>query len=130
MELPENANKEPYGNKPALNEQHDDKKKKTKHAKTCSKQYKNTVHKLSELVSKRRKTMPEGSYTAYLFKSGEDKIRKKTGEEAVELLLAKRKEDVIYESADFIYHLLVLLEELNLSWEDIEKELEKRYSAN
>ncbi|MCA1755741.1 MAG: phosphoribosyl-ATP diphosphatase [Spirochaeta sp.] len=68
------------------------------------------LERLAQLISARRRDLPEGSYTSYLFREGEDKIRKKTGEEAIELILARTSEDIRNEAADLIYHLLVLLE--------------------
>ncbi len=82
---------------------------------------------LSVLIAERHRTMPEGSYTTHLFKKGLDKIRKKTGEEAIELILARDKKDLVYESADLIYHLLVLLEASGLCWSDVIGELTRRH---
>ncbi|MDC7218469.1 MAG: phosphoribosyl-ATP diphosphatase [Spirochaetales bacterium] len=82
--------------------------------------------KLTSVIQERHKSMPEGSYTTHLFNKGMEKIKKKTGEEAVELLLASEKEDILYESADLIYHLLVLLEAADLSIFDVLAELERR----
>lgn len=82
--------------------------------------------KLESLIKERHKTMPEGSYTTHLFKSGGEKIRKKTGEEAVELILAKGKKAIVYEAADLVYHLMVLLESEKISFIDLVKELESR----
>lgn len=84
------------------------------------------LKRLSDVISRRNRERPEGSYTTHLFEKGIDKIRKKTGEEAVELLLARDRQDVIYESADLIYHLLVLLEAEDLGWEDVKEELFRR----
>jgi phosphoribosyl-ATP pyrophosphohydrolase len=85
--------------------------------------------RLSALVAERRKTMPEGSYTTHLFKEGLDKIRKKTGEEAVELILARDTKDVVFEAADLAYHLLVLLEASGLNWDDVTRELKRRHKG-
>lgn len=84
-----------------------------------------------ENVTLDRKANPkEGSYTNYLFKEGINKILKKVGEEACETLIAAKDKDkpegVIYEVADLMYHLTVMLVELGLSWDDIKTELEKR----
>ena len=70
----------------------------------------------------------EGSYTNYLFREGLDKILKKVGEEATETIIAAKtkRDDVIYEVSDLMYHLTVLLAELNIFWNEIESELEKR----
>lgn len=86
------------------------------------------LYTLSETIARRKKEMPAGSYTTHLFEKGLDKIRKKVGEEAVELILAQSKEDIVYESADLIYHLLVMLEESGVSIHDLMAELERRDS--
>ncbi len=70
--------------------------------------------------------MPTGSYTTHLFEKGIGKIKKKMGEEAIELLLADSREDILYESADLVYHLLVLLEEAEIPFHDLLIELERR----
>ncbi len=78
----------------------------------------------------RQAEMPEDSYTAFLFRSGENEILKKIGEESIEVIIAAKGEGddrVIYESADLIYHLLVLLAARGLSWEQIEAELARRF---
>ncbi|MCG8454168.1 MAG: phosphoribosyl-ATP diphosphatase [Spirochaetales bacterium] len=82
---------------------------------------------LSSLVAQRHRAMPAGSYTTHLFEKGLEKIRKKVGEEAVELILAQEKDDVIYESADLVYHMLVLLEASNLEWKAVTQELARRH---
>ena len=82
--------------------------------------------RLNALIAERRETMPSGSYTTHLFESGPSKIRKKLGEEAVELILAQDPADVIYESADLIYHLQVLLSALDIEWSDLIGELARR----
>ena len=81
---------------------------------------------LVDIIKDRKRTLPEGSYTSYLFNSGIEKIRKKTGEEAIELLLAGNESDVVYEAADLIYHMLVLLEELGIPFAKLIDELAKR----
>jgi phosphoribosyl-ATP pyrophosphohydrolase len=81
---------------------------------------------LTALIAQRRKEKPEGSYTTHLFQSGTDKIRKKTGEEAVELILARTKGEVIYEAADLIYHFLVLLEAEGIGLPAVLQELKSR----
>ncbi|MDE5780705.1 MAG: bifunctional phosphoribosyl-AMP cyclohydrolase/phosphoribosyl-ATP diphosphatase HisIE [Lachnospiraceae bacterium] len=77
-----------------------------------------------------RKANPkEGSYTNYLFDKGIDKILKKVGEEAAEILIAAKNpdpEEVIYEISDFIYHAMVLMAEKGISWEEITRELARR----
>ena len=78
-----------------------------------------------------RKTNPTpGSYTASLLADGEDEIVKKIGEEAVEVILAAKSQGdqrVVEETADLVYHLLVLLVSRDLSWDDIRGELESRH---
>lgn len=77
-----------------------------------------------------RKVHPkEGSYTNYLFDKGIDKILKKVGEEASEIIIAAKNpdpEEVVYEISDFLYHVMVLMSERGLTWEDITRELAKR----
>lgn len=77
-----------------------------------------------------RKVNPkEGSYTNYLFDKGIDKILKKVGEEATEIVIAAKnpeKEEVKYEIADFLYHVMVLMAECDLTWDDITEELANR----
>lgn len=77
-----------------------------------------------------RKIHPkEGSYTNYLFDKGIDKILKKVGEEATEIVIAAKNpdpEEVVYEISDFLYHVMVLMADKGLSWQDITEELAKR----
>lgn len=84
------------------------------------------LHELWAVIEQRKSERPEGSYTTYLFEAGEEKIRKKTGEEAIELVLARDREEVISEAADLIYHLLVLLNQLEIPLEDVLGELTRR----
>jgi phosphoribosyl-AMP cyclohydrolase / phosphoribosyl-ATP pyrophosphohydrolase len=81
---------------------------------------------LQEVLLKRKMDMPEGSYTTHLFQSGAEKIRKKTGEEAIELILASERNEIIYEAADLIYHMLVLLLSEDISIEEVLSELGDR----
>ena len=85
---------------------------------------------LEKVIKDRKQNPKEGSYTNYLFKEGIDKILKKVGEEATETIIAakNKKEDVIYEVSDLMYHLTVLLAELDISWDEIKTELEQRES--
>jgi phosphoribosyl-ATP pyrophosphohydrolase len=85
-----------------------------------------TLEKLKQVIAGRHRDMPEGSYTTQLFAKGEDKIRKKTGEEAIELVLAQSRKDIAYEAADLIYHLMVLLEVKDIPVDDVLAELEGR----
>ena len=77
-----------------------------------------------------RKAHPEdGSYTNYLFDKGEDKILKKVGEEAAEVVIAGKnrdKDEIKYETADLLYHLAVMLADNDMSWNDIFEEIENR----
>lgn len=77
-----------------------------------------------------RKVHPkEGSYTNYLFEKGIDKILKKVGEEATEIIIAAKNpdpEEIKYEISDFLYHIMVLMAERGVSWEDITQELARR----
>lgn len=81
---------------------------------------------LAKVIASRRQNLPEGSYTTHLFRSGPDKIRKKLGEEAVELILARERSEVVYETADLFYHTLVLLEALEIPLSEILDELDRR----
>jgi len=82
---------------------------------------------LSESIAERRKRMPDGSYTAHLFSKGTEKIRKKIGEEAIEVLLARDPAQLVGEISDLIYHLFVFLEDSGLSWQQVAEELERRH---
>ena len=85
--------------------------------------------KLSQIIKKREKDLPKNSYVAKLFNKGKVKIANKLGEEAVETITAylyEGKKELLEESADLIFHLLVLLEDSGLSIEEVEKTLEKR----
>ncbi len=77
-----------------------------------------------------RKAHPkEGSYTNYLFDKGIDKILKKVGEEATEIVIAAKnpnKEEIKYEISDFLYHVMVLMAERDVTWEDVTRELSQR----
>ncbi len=88
-----------------------------------------TLSKLYELLQERKRELPEGSYTSYLFGKGTDKILKKVGEESTEVIIAAKADDkpeTVYEIADLVYHVLVLMVEMGISVEDIRAELESR----
>lgn len=88
------------------------------------------IRRLAEIVKKRHEEMPEGSYTTRLFIKGVKKTAQKVGEEAVESVVEAvdgNRSRFIYEASDLIYHLLVLLEQMNVSLEDIEHELALRH---
>ena len=85
---------------------------------------------LYQLLQSRKKELPEGSYTTYLFQKGLDKILKKVGEESTEVIIAGKAEDkaeTIYEIADLAYHVLVLMVQMGISVEDIRTELASRH---
>lgn len=89
------------------------------------------VRSLARLVRQRHREMPEGSYTTRLFIKGVKKIAQKVGEEATESIIEAvdgNRDRFAYEASDLVFHLLVLLEEMGLSPEDIERELLKRHS--
>ena len=67
------------------------------------------LERLDEVIRDRRRVLPEGSYTASLFRAGDAAIRRKVGEEAIEVITAAGSAELAAESADLIYHLLVLL---------------------
>ena len=93
--------------------------------------HKDIVDTLYGVIAKRKTNPEEGSYTNYLFKEGIDKILKKVGEESSEVIIGAKnssKEEVIYETSDLVYHMLVLLVEMGISIEDIKEELYKRHS--
>ncbi len=88
------------------------------------------LESLYELLMGRKKDLPEGSYTTYLFQKGLDKILKKVGEETTEVIIAAKAEDraeTIYEIADLTYHVLVLMAEAGISVDDVRKELAGRH---
>lgn len=90
----------------------------------------NFLEELEKLLQERKDTLPEKSYTANLFREGSDRILKKVIEEAGEVLLAVKNEDrseIIHESADLIFHLLVALVHSGVPLSDIVAELEKRH---
>ena len=84
---------------------------------------------LMDMLQGRKDTPKEGSYTSYLFDKGLDKILKKVGEEATEVVIAAKNpnvEEVKYELSDFLYHAMVLMVEKGITWEDITGELADR----
>ena len=85
---------------------------------------------LMELLQGRKDQPQEGSYTSYLFDKGLDKILKKVGEEATEVIIAGKAEDkkeTVYEIADLAYHVMVLMLQLGISLEDVGRELASRH---
>ncbi|WP_285768339.1 bifunctional phosphoribosyl-AMP cyclohydrolase/phosphoribosyl-ATP diphosphatase HisIE [Peribacillus sp. SI8-4] len=86
---------------------------------------------LEQLIAQRKAEMPEGSYTTYLFDKGVDKILKKVGEEAAEVIIAAKNrdaEELSMESADLLYHLFVLLQEQELPFQAVLDVLKARHS--
>ena len=82
-----------------------------------------------EVIKDRKKNPKENSYVCSLFSKGENKILEKIGEEAVELILASKenkKEEIIYETADLIFHVLVLLGYKSIELEEVYEELRRR----
>ena len=85
---------------------------------------------LMKLLLGRKINKKEGSYTTYLFEKGTDKILKKIGEEATEVIIAGKgndKNEAIYEIADLCYHVMVLMIQMGISLEDIHRELASRH---
>ena len=81
------------------------------------------------MIKDRKVNPKEGSYTNYLFDKGIDKILKKLGEEATEIVIAAKNpnaNEIKYEIADFLYHMMVLMVERGVTWEEITEELDKR----
>lgn len=90
------------------------------------------INKLEKLIAKRDLERPSKAYTTYLFEQGIDKILKKVGEESAEVIIAAKNQsadELRYETADLIYHLLVLLRDIKLPLDEVLKELEGRYGA-
>ena len=85
---------------------------------------------LMKLIEGRKLSKKEGSYTTYLFEKGLDKILKKVGEEATEVIIAahaKDKKETVYEIADLAYHVMVLMTEMGISLEEVRDELASRH---
>ena len=89
-----------------------------------------SVEGLYQLLQGRKETLPEGAYTTYLFQKGIDKILKKVGEECTEVIIAGKagdKRETVYEIADLMYHVLVLMVELGIPVEEVRAELASRH---
>jgi len=85
---------------------------------------------LERTIAERERDMPEGAYTTYLFDKGVDKILKKVGEEAAEVIIAAKNrsaDELRYEASDLLFHLLVLLQEQKLPLDEVLRELERRH---
>lgn len=89
-----------------------------------------SVEGLYRLLQGRKRDLPEGSYTTYLFQKGVDKMLKKVGEECTEVIIGGKAGDraeTVYEIADLMYHVMVLMVEMGISVEDIRAELASRH---
>ncbi len=89
-----------------------------------------SIDGLYDMLAGRKEERPESSYTTYLFEKGIDKILKKVGEEATEVIIAGKADDkaeTVYEIADLAYHIMVLMVQMGISTEDIRKELASRH---
>ena len=89
-----------------------------------------SMDSLYELLQDRQKTLPQGSYTTYLFEKGIDKILKKIGEESTEVIIAAKandKKETIYEIADLAYHIMVMMVDRGITVDDVRKELASRH---
>ena len=89
-----------------------------------------SVEGLYRLLQGRKRDLPEGSYTTYLFQKGVDKMLKKVGEECTEVIIGGKAGDraeTVYEIADLMYHVMVLMVEMGISVEDIRTELASRH---
>ncbi|MHC1682069.1 MAG: phosphoribosyl-ATP diphosphatase [Clostridiaceae bacterium] len=87
------------------------------------------LKKLYNLILDRKNNEVSGSYTNYLFTKGKNKILKKIGEEATEVIVASKdndKDETVLEICDLAYHVLVLMAEMNISLDDVTKELNER----
>ena len=89
-----------------------------------------SIQGLYDLLQGRKEERPEGSYTSYLFDKGIDKILKKVGEECTEVIIASKaddKKETIYEVADLAYHVMVMMVQMGISVEDVQRELASRH---
>lgn len=101
----------------------------TQNNKVYWKMMESILNNLQNTISARKNAESEYSYVASLFKKGEDTILKKLGEECVEVVIAGKNGDVkqiVYESADLVFHLMVMLAHYDLKLEDVIKELSHR----
>lgn len=90
------------------------------------------INQLEQVIAAREQERPEGAYTTYLFEKGVDKILKKVGEEASEVIIAAKNhdpEELKWEAADLLYHLLVLLREQKLPLDEVLSVLEERHGS-
>ncbi|NLM13803.1 MAG: bifunctional phosphoribosyl-AMP cyclohydrolase/phosphoribosyl-ATP diphosphatase HisIE [Epulopiscium sp.] len=87
------------------------------------------LQQVYDVIADRRKNPKEGSYTNYLFDKGIDKMLKKVGEESAEVIIASKNNDkaeITYEMSDLLYHLMVVMVQTGVQWEDLCNELMKR----
>ncbi|MBN1379230.1 MAG: phosphoribosyl-ATP diphosphatase [Gammaproteobacteria bacterium] len=93
----------------------------------------NILSRIAKVLDERKRADPAGSYTASLFARGQDAILKKVGEEAVETILAAKsgeRDQVIYETADLWFHLMVMLSQLDIAPAAILEELQRRFGTS
>jgi len=91
------------------------------------------LEQLQQLIQRKKDSDPSLSYTAKLFSQGIEEIQKKFGEESIELIIASNqnnRNNIINETADVLYHLLVLLSEKSISLKEVVEELERRSSMS
>lgn len=91
------------------------------------------LHELERVILERRANPSDSSYTASLLQKGTDKILKKLGEEATELVIAGKggeRTEVVYETADLFYHVLVLLAHNDIPLDDVLSELQRRFGVS
>ena len=91
------------------------------------------LEQLQQLIQSKKDSDPSLSYTAKLFSQGIEEIQKKFGEESIELIIASNqnnRNNIINETADVLYHLLVLLSEKSISLKEVVEELERRSSMS
>ncbi|MBN1778315.1 MAG: bifunctional phosphoribosyl-AMP cyclohydrolase/phosphoribosyl-ATP diphosphatase HisIE [Clostridiales bacterium] len=89
-----------------------------------------SIRELYEIIQNRKTDPKQGSYTSYLFEKGMEKIIKKVGEESTEVIIAAakgEKTETVYELGDLVYHALVMMAEMGISYEDMITELAKRH---
>ncbi len=89
-----------------------------------------SVKALEEMLQGRKANPPAGSYTSYLFEKGLDKILKKVGEECTEVIIGAKgadRQETIYEVADLVYHVMVLMVEMGISVDEVREELASRH---
>jgi phosphoribosyl-ATP pyrophosphohydrolase len=89
------------------------------------------LNELTQIIKKRKQEPEENSYTSSLFQKGKDRILKKIGEEAGEVIIASKNNDKVElknEAADLLFHLMIALQELDLNLEDVVEVLKERHN--